>query len=156
MNAPSADTRASALSKTGTVTTRVIALTARTTGWIPLTRMNANGVKICSGDMTKQRGGSSNSSAYGWEVRGLAPIGLRLTLLGGGLPSSSHLAGWAQVHTLYRRCCMARAIGKMWSEYHNGKRVRCSLFIWDDGKVDPRKDEDSKESYEQLRRLLDV
>ena len=51
---------------------------------------------------------------------------------------------------------MARAIGKYWSEYHNGKRVRCSLLIWQDGEVDPKANGTVKENYEQLRRLLDV
>jgi hypothetical protein len=51
---------------------------------------------------------------------------------------------------------MARAIGKGWTEYHNGKRRRYSLIIWDDGKVDTKKNDTAKESYEQLRRLLDV
>lgn len=51
---------------------------------------------------------------------------------------------------------MARAIGKYWSEYHNGRRRRYSLLVWDDGKSDPRKDEATKEFYEQMRRMIDV
>ena len=51
---------------------------------------------------------------------------------------------------------MARAIGKIWSEYHNGKRRRYSLFIWDDGKPDPSKNGTVKDSYEELRRMSDV
>ena len=51
---------------------------------------------------------------------------------------------------------MARAVGKIWTEYHNGKRRRYSLLVWDDGKPDPGKDEATKESYEQLRRMIDV
>tara|TARA_R100000306_G_C4362131_1_gene135800 strand:+ start:565 stop:720 length:156 start_codon:yes stop_codon:yes gene_type:complete len=51
---------------------------------------------------------------------------------------------------------MAQGIGKMWSEYHNGKRRRYSLFIWEDTKSNPKPNGTVKESYEQLRRMLDV
>ena len=51
---------------------------------------------------------------------------------------------------------MARCIGKIWTEYHNGKRLRYNLFIWDDGKTDPTINGTMTDSYEQLRRLIDV
>ena len=57
---------------------------------------------------------------------------------------------------LYRRWHMPRAIGKIWTEYHNGRRVRCNLLLWQDGEVDPGTNGTVNDSYEELRRLLDV